>query len=115
MLKTLTQKLIGILNGDGGAPSPMAGIAKDVQLGTRLSQLDPANWYQSGKVTADGTAQSNAHGLGRVPTVVIVTPTDGNNGAGAAGTEFTNVGWTVTATDVVVTGTSGGKYTIVAL
>lgn len=114
LLDVLTQKLIDILDGAGGRPSPMAGRAKDFKVGTRLAQLDPQNAYKSGKITADGTAQANAHGLDRIPSMVIVVPTDGNNGAGAAGTQFTNVAFTVDATSVTVTGTSGGKYSIYA-
>jgi hypothetical protein len=35
----LSDKLKNILNGAGGKPSPMAGIAPDIQLGDRLNEL----------------------------------------------------------------------------
>lgn len=81
----------------------------------QASEVHPINYYQSGVVTANGAAQNNAHGLGRLPLLVFVIPVTGNNGAGAAGTQFTAVTYTFDSTNVVVTGTSGGQYMIFAI
>ena len=66
--------------------------------------------FVSAEVTANGSAQSTAHGLGYVPSRVLVSITDSNNAADNIITEGTH-----TATNCVVTVTSGCKYKILAM
>tara|TARA_R100000656_G_scaffold104176_1_gene76240 strand:- start:275898 stop:276359 length:462 start_codon:yes stop_codon:yes gene_type:complete len=71
--------------------------------------------FASADVAADGTAQSTAHGLGVVPSVVMVIPTDGHDGVGGSGTQFPTITeGTHTTTSVVVTVTNGASYRILA-
>lgn len=101
-------------------PTPALALA-DLPVGNgsgqvpQASEVHPVNYYQSGVVTANGAAQNNAHGLGRLPILVLVIPVTGNDGAGAAGTQFTKVTYTFDSTNVVVTGISGGQYMIFAI
>lgn len=79
-------------------------------------QCHPLSWFQSGDIVGNGMAQSTPHGLGRAPNMVLAWPVAGNNGMGAAGTQFTNVTQgTATTTNVVVTATSGGSYRAYAI
>lgn len=71
--------------------------------------------FASAELTGTGAAQNVAHGLGVVPALVLVVPTAGHNGAGAAGTQFTDVAEGVhTSTNVVVTVDNGGKFKVLA-
>ena len=72
--------------------------------------------FVSAEQTADGTAQSIAHGLGYTPSRVLVVVTGGHDGAGGAGTQFPTITeGTHDATNVVVTVTAGAKYKVLAL
>jgi hypothetical protein len=64
--------------------------------------------FLSAEVTGDGSAQSTAHGLATVPTLVFAIPSDTTGGA------FTVVYGTHTTTNAIVTVTNGEKYRIVA-
>jgi len=68
--------------------------------------------FHSAEITADGTEQSTAHGLGATPTLVIVYKTADTRGTWAA---WSLVEGTHDATNVKVTGTSGIKYRIFAM
>lgn len=67
--------------------------------------------FVSTEQTGNGSAQSIAHGLGVVPSAVLVIPTDV---APATTGQYTAAEGTHTSTNVVVTVTSGKKYKVVA-
>ena len=62
----------------------------------------------SAEITANGSAQSTAHGLGSTPSLVYVIPSN------LTGGPFVVTYGTHTSTDAVVTVTTGEKYRIVA-
>jgi hypothetical protein len=64
--------------------------------------------FLSAEVTGNGSAQSTAHGLGTVPTLVFAIPS--NQTAGA----FVVTYGTHTTTNAVVTVTNGEKYQVIA-
>jgi hypothetical protein len=64
--------------------------------------------FLSAEVTGNGSAQSTAHGLATVPTLVFAIPSDATGGA------FTVAYGTHTTTNAIVTVTNGEKYRIVA-
>ena len=67
--------------------------------------------FKSSELTGSGVAQNTAHGLGSVPALVIVYPTD--TSAVTEGVYVSSEG-THTSTNVVVTVTNGKKYRVVA-
>lgn len=62
----------------------------------------------SAEITANGSAQSTAHGLGSTPSLVYAIPSN------LTGGPFVVAYGTHTSTDAVVTVTTGEKYRIVA-
>jgi hypothetical protein len=64
--------------------------------------------FLSAEVTGNGSAQSTAHGLATIPTLVFAIPSNMTAGA------FVVTYGTHTTTDAVVTVTNGQKYRIVA-
>jgi hypothetical protein len=64
--------------------------------------------FLSAEVTGNGSAQSTAHGLATIPTLVFAIPSNLTAGA------FVVAYGTHTTTDAVVTVTNGEKYRIVA-
>jgi len=81
-----------------------------------LQEIDPGAWFKSTGNTGTGAPQNIAHGLGRVPRMVMVIPTAGDDGIGGAGTNMP----TITegahdATNVIVTCTAGATFTVVAV
>jgi hypothetical protein len=64
--------------------------------------------FLSAEVTGNGSAQSTAHGLATIPTLVFAIPSNMTAGA------FVVAYGTHTTTDAVVTVTNGEKYRIVA-
>lgn len=94
----------------------------DLPMGPGMGQIPPANechplsWFKSVNITGNGMAQNTPHSLGRVPNMVIAFPVRGNNGAGAAGSQFTDVAYGVAdATNVIFTATAGGEYRAYAI
>jgi hypothetical protein len=73
-------------------------------------QANKISYFKSTEQTGDGTEQSIAHGLGRVPALVIVVPTNSSDT-----TAYTFVEGTHTSTNVLVTATTGAKYKVIAL
>lgn len=69
-------------------------------------------WFVSAEQTGTGAAQNLAHGLGVVPAYVLVAPTDLNP---ATVGQYTLTEGAHTATNVVVTATTGKKYKVVAV
>lgn len=76
-------------------------MVRDIDLGQFKS-------FVSTLQTANGSAQSLAHGLGYLPTRVLVSIQDNNS------TNFVITEGTHTTTNVVVTVTSGAKYKVMA-
>ena len=74
--------------------------------------LSEVGAFKSAEITGDGSAQSTAHGLGVVPSVVFVSFTElpADLAAGADIAEGT-----ATDTNCVVTVTTGVKYKILVL
>jgi len=71
--------------------------------------------FFSAELTATGAAQNVAHGLGVIPAAVLVVPTKGHNGAGAAGAEFPDITEGVhTSTNVIVTVEAGAQFKVMA-
>lgn len=71
--------------------------------------------FVSTEQTATGSAQNVAHGLGSAPSLVLVVPTAGHDGAGGAGVEFPTITEGVhTGTNVVVTVEAGAKFKVLA-
>ena len=64
--------------------------------------------FLSAEITGDGSAQSTAHGLATVPTLVFAIPSDITGGA------FGVAYGTHTTTNAIATVTTGEKYRIVA-
>jgi hypothetical protein len=64
--------------------------------------------FLSAEITGDGSAQSTAHGLATVPTLVFAIPSDITGGA------FAVTYGTHTTTNAIATVTTGEKYRIVA-
>jgi len=82
------------------------------QVPTELIKDRMVKYFLSAEITADGTEQSTAHGLGGTPKKVIVYKTADTRGTWAA---WSLVEGTHDATNVKVTGTSGIKYKILAI
>lgn len=77
---------------------------------------DKVDLFISTEQTATGSAQNVAHGLGAVPSVVLVVPTEGDDGAGSAGTQMPDIAeGTHTTTNVVVTVAAGAKFKVLAI
>ena len=70
-----------------------------------------SNTFVSSEQTGTGSAQNVAHGLGRVPSLVFIAPTDT---APATTGAYTVTEGTHDATNVVVTVTSGKKFKVLA-
>jgi len=71
--------------------------------------------FLSTEVTATGSAQSTAHGLGVVPSLCIAIPTAGHNGSGSIGTQMPQFTYGAhTSTNAIFTAEAGAKYRIVA-
>ena len=80
-----------------------------------LAQVAPHAWFWTASRNGTGAPENIAHGLGRIPFVIVI-PLDGHDGAGAPGDKFPTITEGVhTDTDVIVTCPAGGKYKIAAM
>lgn len=71
--------------------------------------------FLSTEVTATGSAQNTAHGLGVVPSLCIAIPTAGHNGSGSIGTQMPQFTYgTHTSTNAIFTAEAGAQYRVVA-
>lgn len=70
-----------------------------------------AKVFQSTEQTGTGAAQNIAHGLGAIPSIVLIIPTDT---APATVGQYTAVEGAHDVTNVVVTVTTGKKYKVFA-
>jgi predicted RecA/RadA family phage recombinase len=77
----------------------------------RLEPLAAPRFFLSTEQTGTGASQNVAHGLGVVPEIIVVYPTDT---APATTGAYTMVEGTHTTTNVVVTVTSGKKFKVFA-
>lgn len=78
-----------------------------VRVSSAWVPTSPAT-FLSAEITGDGSAQSTAHGLATVPTLVFAIPSDITGGA------FAVAYGTHTTTNAIATVTTGEKYRIVA-
>lgn len=78
-----------------------------VRVSSAWVPTSPAT-FLSAEITGNGSAQSTAHGLATVPTLVFAVPSDITGGA------FTVAYGTHTTTNAIVTVTNGEKYRVVA-
>jgi hypothetical protein len=78
-----------------------------VRVSSAWVPTSPAT-FLSAEITGDGSAQSTAHGLATVPTLVFAIPSDITGGA------FAVTYGTHTTTNAIATVTTGEKYRIVA-
>lgn len=92
-----------------GFVGPLTGAVTGNVTGSATS-LAAAGRFCSTEQTGTGSAQNVAHGLGVVPSAVLVAPTE-YSGTGA----FDIAEGTHTTTNVVVTVTSGLKFKVLAL
>ena len=92
---------------EGGLPDSTVTSA-DIKDAT-IAAAD-INIYVSDLQTANGSAQAHAHGLGVVPSKVLVSIYTDNGGTATVITENNH-----TASNVSVTITSGAKYKILAI
>ena len=113
-----TENLMGEAAVADGAvtTAKLAALAVDAsKLAAGAVTMAKAKVFFSAEVTATGSAQNVAHGLAVVPAGVLVVPTKGHNGAGAAGAEFPDSAeGTHTSTNVVVTVEAGAKFKVMA-
>lgn len=68
------------------------------------------NYFKSTEQTGDGSEQDIAHGLGSVPSIVLVIPSINKDGADCSFVEGTHG-----TANVKVTATSGAKYKVFAV
>lgn len=78
-----------------------------VRVSSAWVPTSPAT-FLSAEITGNGSAQSTAHGLATVPTLVFAVPSDITGGA------FAVAYGTHTSTNAIVTVTTGEKYRVVA-
>lgn len=71
--------------------------------------------FISAELTGTGASQNVAHGLGVAPTLVMLVPTAGHNGAGAAGIQMPVLTEGVhTTTNVLATVSTAAKFKVMA-
>jgi hypothetical protein len=94
------------LRTNGDLSQRISGTWRAVLTGGRASRIVAP--FKSTVQTGNGSAQSVAHGLGVVPSLVLIVGYDLTGGAYVV-TEGTH-----TSTNVVVTVTNGEKYVVIA-
>lgn len=77
-------------------------------LYAKAQAVAPAGVFLSTEQTGNGAPQNVAHGLGAVPALVFVVPSDITGGA------FAVVYGSHTSTNAIITATTGEKYRVVA-
>jgi len=111
---SVTSGKIAALAVIAGKIGPLAVTGAEIAASTiAASKL---RMFVSTVQTGTGAAQNVAHGLSVVPSVVIIIPVGGHDGAGAAGTQFpTIVEGVHTGTNVVVTVSNGATFKVFAM
>ena len=92
----------------GAATTTLYARISGAWVAVTASALPAASVFLSAEITANGSAQSTAHGLGSTPSLVYAIPSN------LTGGPFVVTYGTHTSTDAVVTVTTGEKYRIVA-
>lgn len=77
-------------------------------LTAKAQAVAPASVFLSTEQTGNGAPQNVAHGLGVVPALVFVVPSDITGGA------FAVVYGSHTSTNAIITATTGEKYRVIA-
>lgn len=91
------------------------GAVTTAKLAAGAVTLAKAKAFVSGQVSATGSAQNVAHGLGVAPSLVMVVPVGGHDNGGGAGDYFPVITpGSHTTTNVVVTVTAGSKFQVLA-
>lgn len=110
LLDTLTELTNGISSTDIAD-----GSVTTAKLAASAVTKAKAGVFLSVVQFANGGSQNVPHGLGVTPTLVLIVPTGGHNGAGAAGTQFPTIAAGVhTSTNAVATVTQGAEYRVFA-
>jgi len=94
---------------DGAPGSPVVNPPQAMKLGSLLASRDPGSWFKSAETAGTGGAQSIAHGLGRVPVLVLVMPTELTGGVYDVAEGVHDV------TNIKVTVTAGEKFKVIAV
>jgi hypothetical protein len=91
-------------------------VSEDPDVPNDVEGLVPqAPPFASAVLTGTGAEQLLAHGLPAAPVLVVVVPTAGHDGSGAAGIQMPAVVEGVhTATDVLVTVSEGATFKVLA-
>lgn len=98
-----------------GAAAVSDGAVTTAKLAAAAVTKAKAAVFASTEQTATGSAQNVAHGLGVTPALVLVIPTAGHDGLGAAGDLMpTIVEGAHGTTNVVVTAEAGSKFKVMA-
>jgi hypothetical protein len=100
-------KVMGVVGLDASG-NPIPFVAGSAKTATSVSGK-----FQSTPQTGTGSAQSIPHGLGVVPTLVLVSPYN-NTAAGSTPFSFAISEGTHTTTNLLITATSGLVYKVVA-
>jgi predicted RecA/RadA family phage recombinase len=95
----------------GIAAAAVPGGAGDTTGTIRLNGIGGPKFFLSAEQTGTGASQNIAHGLGVVPELIVVYPTDT---APATTGAYTMTEGAHTSTNVVVTVTSGKKFKVFA-
>lgn len=105
------------LRTNGDLAQRIGGAWVTALSGGRASNLATGAMFRTASpVTATGSAQNVAHGLGSTPSLVWVFAVSGHNGSGGAGTQMPTISLgTHTSTNIVVTCTAGATFTACAI
>lgn len=78
------------------------------------SAMSVSGKFQSTVLTGTGSAQSVPHGLGVIPSLVLVAPYD-NTASGSTPFTFQIAEGSHTSTNLIITATSGLKFKVIAM
>ena len=91
------------------------GAVSTAKLAAGAVTLAKAKAFVSAELTGTGASQNVAHGLAVAPAAVLLVPTAGHDGAGAAGDKMPVLtAGSHTTTNVVATVSLGAKFKVLA-